>query len=99
MASLTSPLDVLAGAAPRSGRMALAGGLALLVGASVATLLLIFSGLSFTKAAGQAEPGASIYGVSALAQQEIPSLYLTLYERAGQRYGIDWSVLAGIGKV
>ncbi|MGO8904899.1 MAG: lytic transglycosylase domain-containing protein [Solirubrobacteraceae bacterium] len=99
MASLTSPLDALAGAAPRSGRMALAGGLALLAGASVATLLLIFSGLSFTTAAGQAEPGASIYGVSPLAQQEIPPLYLTLYERAGRRYGIDWSVLAGIGKV
>jgi len=99
MASLTSPLDVLAGAAPRSGRMALAGGLALLAGAAVATLLVIFSGLSFTTAAGQAEPGASIYGVSALAQREIPLLYRALYERAGRRYGLDWSILAGIGKV
>jgi hypothetical protein len=37
--------------------------------------------------------------VSALARKEIPPLYLRLYEQAGQRYGLDWGVLAGIGKV
>jgi len=37
--------------------------------------------------------------VSALAQREIPPLYLRLYREAAQRYGLDWSILAGIGKV
>ncbi len=30
---------------------------------------------------------------------DIPSDYLELYRAAGARYGIDWAVLAGIGKV
>ena len=38
-------------------------------------------------------------GVSALASREIPSTYLRLYEAAGARYGLDWAVLAGIGRV
>jgi len=38
-------------------------------------------------------------GVSALAEREIPPLYLRLYEQAAQRYGLDWAILAGIGKV
>lgn len=37
--------------------------------------------------------------VSALAEREIPPRYLQLYEQAAQRYGLDWAVLAGIGKV
>lgn len=39
------------------------------------------------------------FGVSALAEAEIPPLYLSLYERAARRYGLDWTILAGIGKV
>jgi hypothetical protein len=38
-------------------------------------------------------------GVSALAEREIPPLYLSLYQRAASRYGLDWAILAGIGKV
>lgn len=38
-------------------------------------------------------------GVSALAQREIPREYLRLYEAAARHYGIDWAILAGIGKV
>ncbi len=37
--------------------------------------------------------------MSALARSEIPPQYLRLYEAAAQRYGLDWAVLAGIGKV
>ena len=37
--------------------------------------------------------------VSALASREIPPSYLRLFERAGQHYGVDWAILAGIGKV
>jgi hypothetical protein len=36
---------------------------------------------------------------SALAREEIPAEYLRLYMQAAQRYGLDWAVLAGIGKV
>jgi hypothetical protein len=38
-------------------------------------------------------------GASPLARREIPPGYLRLYQRAGQRYGLDWAILAGIGKV
>jgi hypothetical protein len=38
-------------------------------------------------------------GVSALAEREIPPLYLKLYEQAAAHYGLDWAILAGIGKV
>lgn len=44
----------------------------------------------------QEAPGG---GVSALALKEIPPLYLHLYQRAGERYGLNWAILAGIGKV
>lgn len=37
--------------------------------------------------------------VSALARRDIPAAYLRLYEAAGERYGLDWAILAGIGKV
>ncbi len=38
-------------------------------------------------------------GVSTLAEREIPPLYLRLYQQAAARYGLDWAILAGIGKV
>jgi Transglycosylase SLT domain len=47
-------------------------------------------------------PGATAgrsYLASTLALREIPPLYLNLYEQAAQRYGLDWAILAGIGKV
>jgi hypothetical protein len=44
----------------------------------------------------QEAPGS---GVSPLALREIPPLYLHLYQRAAQRYGLNWAILAGIGKV
>ncbi len=80
--------------------MALFGVLAAGACASMAALLLIFSTLTFTTdAGGQLEQGPPSFGVSALAQREIPSHYLILYEQAARRYGLDWAILAGIGKV
>jgi Transglycosylase SLT domain len=38
-------------------------------------------------------------GVSAAAQAQIPAAYLRLYQQAAQRYGLDWAILAGIGRV
>ncbi len=67
-------------------------GLATLV--MVGSLLGLAPGLpnSAAEAFGQATP-------SATAVAGIPAVYLSLYERAGARYGIDWTILAGIGKV
>lgn len=39
------------------------------------------------------------FGASALAESEIPPLYLGLYQQAAKHYGLDWAILAGIGKV
>jgi hypothetical protein len=64
------------------------------------TLLLVLSTAPFTlDTAGMAEPGGEQDGVSALAQREIPAEYLRLYEAAAGRYGLDWAILAGIGRV
>jgi hypothetical protein len=43
--------------------------------------------------------GRASDGVSALAAREIPPSYLRLYQAAARHYGLDWAVLAGIGKV
>jgi hypothetical protein len=72
------------------------------VGASALglTLLVLLSTASFTGGtAGTEEPNAGEDGASALAQREIPSDYLRLYRQAARRYGLDWAILAGIGKV
>ncbi|MCO5998465.1 C40 family peptidase [Actinoallomurus rhizosphaericola] len=37
-------------------------------------------------------------GIAPAAQADIPAAYLALYQVAGQRYGIPWSLLAAIGK-
>ncbi|HEY1451181.1 MAG TPA: lytic transglycosylase domain-containing protein [Solirubrobacteraceae bacterium] len=51
-------------------------------------------------AGGAGEASVSPVGPpSALAVREIPPQYLSLYEQAAQRYGLDWAILAGIGKV
>jgi hypothetical protein len=43
--------------------------------------------------------GAGSSGPSQAAVADIPAEYLAAYQRAGERYGIDWAVLAAIGKV
>ena len=52
-----------------------------------------------TGVAGLGEAGTAGDGASALAQRDIPGMYLRLYQQAAQRYGLDWAILAGIGKV
>jgi hypothetical protein len=78
-----------------------------LTGAGVVALGMLMLALLMGGAAitaineGEAGSGTSAtdYGVSALAQREIPPEYLRLYEAAAKRYGLDWAILAGIGKV
>jgi len=65
---------------------------------TLATVLAALSGASL--GAGQA-PSAEAEGdaASAIAIAEIPPLYLRLYQLAARRYGLNWAILAGIGKV
>jgi hypothetical protein len=53
-------------------------------------LLLVF-------AAGGAEPQEGVPSPPALA--DIPADFLEIYQQAAEVYGLDWSVLAGIGKL
>jgi hypothetical protein len=78
----------------------LAGGftlaLALLV---VAVFALLGGGMSLGESGEEVSLLGVGAGISVLARREIPTLYLRLYERAAERYGLDWAILAGIGKV
>jgi hypothetical protein len=48
---------------------------------------------------GLASPAVSAYAPSAEALADIPRPYLALYQSAAARFGLDWTILAGIGKV
>ena len=90
----------LTGHAPSAGARSIAviAALVLLLGFVLVAALAMLGGAS-VDAGGTSfseDQGAS---VSALAQAEIPPLYMRLYEQAAQRYGLSWAVLAGIGKV
>jgi hypothetical protein len=65
----------------------------------LATLVALTSLGGASLGAGAESSEAQDDGVSALAEREIPPLYLRLYEQAAQRYGLDWAILAGIGRV
>lgn len=79
------------------------GGLAALLAAGALGL----AGLAATLGAGSQTAGwggldgdaGTEYGISERARRDIPPLYLSLYLSAARRYGLDWAVLAGIGKV
>ncbi len=93
-------VDAVAGGTLRSARLVLAATLITGASALMAALLMVCLMLPFsTGAEGQGEPGAGGDGVSTLAQKEIPPQYLMLYKAAARRYGLDWAILAGIGKV
>lgn len=80
------------------GRLAVAAslaGLCFLLALSAAAAL---TGLSL-QGASSAQPETLGMGPSALAREAIPPDYLRLYQLAAQRFGLDWAILAGIGKV
>jgi hypothetical protein len=91
---------------PVSPRLPLAIG-ALLAGAAALGVLFLgmtlmmlvgFHGLG-GPAAGTTETVEATDGPSVLAKREIPPEYLSDYEQAGQKYHLDWAILAGIGRV
>jgi hypothetical protein len=70
------------------------------VGAVVAmTGTMAIAGMTYSLRAGDAGADGGSTDASALALREIPPSYLRLYEAAAARYGLDWAILAGIGKV
>jgi hypothetical protein len=98
----------MVGAHPRLSRPALvvlAGAAALLLALTlgvVAITATISENLSPPAQALAGEAGVDSIagvGISALARAEIPPGYLRLYLGAAARYGLDWAILAGIGKV
>jgi hypothetical protein len=71
---------------------------ALIVALLIVTTLMTIAGVG---GLGGVSEGAGFEadGVSPLAKAEIPAEYLRYYQQAGQRYHLDWAILAGIGKV
>ncbi len=61
---------------------------------------LVLSATAFTLTPGvlRGSTGASD-AASGLAEADIPAAYQRLYRQAARRYGLDWAILAGIGKV
>jgi Transglycosylase SLT domain len=74
----------------------------LAAGAAVALAATLLTGLAALAATIRGAPGQLASqgpAVSALAEAQIPPEYLRLYRQAATRYGLDWTILAGIGKV
>jgi hypothetical protein len=72
-----------------------------LIGAAGALGLLLLMLVAALAGVGgvSASGGSRAFTASARATAEIPDQYLSLYRRAAERYGLDWAILAGIGKV
>jgi hypothetical protein len=63
------------------------------------TLMMLVGVHGLGSVAGTPETLEETDAPSALAKKEIPPAYLSDYEQAGQKYHLDWAILAGIGKV
>jgi hypothetical protein len=85
----------------RAIRAGALGALAATILLGVVMLLAVVAGLSAAGVVGGEEATSATQGTapSALARHDIPAPYLRLYEQAARRYGLDWSILAAIGKV
>ena len=69
---------------------------------AVAAVLMLLMGTMIIEVTSQGLGSADeplTEGPSALAVSDIPPMYLRLYMQAAARYGEDWAVLAGIGRV
>jgi hypothetical protein len=66
------------------------------------TLLMLAAGLYSYALANGYGTGTGVLGhpkVTQLAKADIPTEYRKLYQQAGRRYGVPWTILAGIGKI
>jgi hypothetical protein len=89
----TTPHRANGGALPA----ALGAGVLVVIAIGLTAMVALLGSGSLTGDLQQAdvqEPGQS-----QLALTEIPPGYVRLYKLAAQRYGLDWTILAGIGRV
>jgi hypothetical protein len=99
MSTATSSLAQPRLAAGHALRLAFALALVAIAGCcGIALMLAAVLGIALAPPTLSPE-GDDTYGVSALAEHEIPPPYLKLYRQAAAHYGLDWAILAGIGKV
>jgi hypothetical protein len=73
--------------------------LAGLVVVGACALLLVFSLARASESVAFGGTSTGSFTPSAEARADIPPLYLALYREAASRYGLDWTILAGIGRV
>src|SRR5690349_23209957 len=85
------PVAARAGAASIAARAGLLG-----VGALVVLIVVIVAGI-VSWPSRSLMPSAATQLTVAIA--DIPADYLALYQQAAAAYGIDWAVLAAIGKL
>jgi hypothetical protein len=85
--------------APRQRRLGKLAGASILSAVALCLFSLMLVAALARLAAAPVGQTTNQFGVSDRAKAEIPAGYLDLYERAAQRYGLDWAILAGIGKV
>jgi hypothetical protein len=90
--------------APGSGQPGAAVRLAVSAAALLALMFIFVAALATLGGAAlvtsSPSPGAiGGSGASAPARRDIPVEYLRLYVEAARRYGLDWAILAGIGKL
>jgi hypothetical protein len=83
---------------------ALLGAMLMALGAAgVCALLLVLAisrgGGGPASVVGELGSPTAAYAPSAEARADIPPLYLELYMEAAARFGLDWTILAGIGRV
>jgi hypothetical protein len=71
---------------------------AALAGLIASALVAALAGVPLA-AGGEPAVSERVPAASALARREIPARVLRLYETAALRYGLDWAILAGVGKV
>lgn len=81
----------MSAASPAAARLHRPTHWVLLAGGGLFALIIVVLG-ALAGAGGQSQP-------SDVAVADIPTTYLVDYEQAGLRFGIDWAVLAAIGKV
>lgn len=62
-------------------------------------LLLFMLLLPMIGLLGQDEESGSGIGMSAIGEKEIPADYIPIYQEAGEKYGIPWTLLASFHKV
>jgi peptidoglycan DL-endopeptidase CwlO len=94
-------------AAPSATMLARPHGLSRIVfiGAGALTLLLVSvigglaGGLTTTGSSSSSQSLSSASPPSPVAIADIPADYLALYQQAAARFGVDWTVLAAIGKI